>query len=147
MNARRIICLAAVCTAATSLSGAARAPHLLRAEQIAPNDNEHRAGHLARGVLTVALEARHGEWRPEENDGPPRPVAAFAVSGGPLQTPGPLLRAPVGTEIRVSLRNALAKPMWVYGLGEHRGFSDSVQMERMLERSRVHETPAKRIAL
>jgi len=128
MHTYRIICLAGACVAAISLSGATRGSRHARAERIAPNDNEHRAGHLEKGVLTVALEARHGEWWPEENDGAPRPAAAFAVLGGPLQTPGPLLRAPVGTEIRVTLHNALAKPMWVYGLGEHRGFSDSVQI-------------------
>jgi manganese oxidase len=128
MQPNRFVCIAALCATALSLTGASLAPRSTHAERIAPNDNEHRAGHLARGVLTVALEARHGEWWPEGNDGAPRPAAAFAVSGGPLQTPGPLLRAPVGTEIRVTLHNALAKPMWVYGLGEHRGFSDSVQI-------------------
>ena len=60
-----------------------------------------------------------------EDDGPRITIAAFAVAGGPLQTPGPVLRAPVGTEIRVTMHNALAVPMWVYGLGEHHGFADS----------------------
>ena len=128
MQASRFACLAALCAAALSLSGAARAPHRPRAEQIAPNDNPHGAGHLAKGVLTVSLEARLGEWHPEESGGPRIPVEAFSVAGAPLQTPGPLLRAPVGTEIRVTMHNALATPMWVYGLGEHRGFEDSVEV-------------------
>jgi FtsP/CotA-like multicopper oxidase with cupredoxin domain len=34
----------------------------------------------------------------------------------------------VGTELRVTVHNALAVPMWLYGLGEHRGFADSVQI-------------------
>jgi len=122
MRRRPMIYFGTLCCAALLLSGARRA------EQIAPNDNTHRAGHLANGVLTVSLEARNGEWRPEESDGPTIAVEAFGVTGGPLQTPGPLLRAPVGTEIRVTMHNALAVPMWVYGLGEHRGYSDSVQI-------------------
>ena len=127
MHATRLICLAAMLGTALSL-GARRVALPARAEQIAPNDNTHRAGHLANGVLTVSLEARNGEWRPEESDGPTIAVQAFAVTGGPLQTPGPLLRAPVGTEIRVTMHNALTVPMWVYGLGEHRGYSDSVKL-------------------
>ena len=128
MQVNRFACIAALCATALSLSGAARAPHPLRAEQIVPNDNAHRAGHLAKGILTVALEARRGEWHPEEAGGPTIPVEAFSVVGAPLQTPGPLLRAPVGTEIRVTMHNALAIPMWVYGLGEHHGFADSVEV-------------------
>jgi FtsP/CotA-like multicopper oxidase with cupredoxin domain len=128
MQVNRFACIVALCAAAISLSGASRGSRHARAEAIVPNDNEHRAGHLVKGVLSVALEARHGEWRPEESGGPTIAVQAFAVAGGPLQTPGPLLRAPVGTEIRVSMHNALATPMWVYGLGEHRGFADSVEV-------------------
>jgi FtsP/CotA-like multicopper oxidase with cupredoxin domain len=129
MQPRRfIVVVAGFCGAALSLGGASRPSHTMRAERIAPNDNEHRAGHLANGVLTVALEARNGEWRPEESDGPALAVEAFSVAGGPLQTPGPLLRAPIGTEIRVAVHNALSVPMWVYGLGEHHGFSDSAQI-------------------
>ena len=128
MHANRLIYVAAICATALPLSGARRASHALAVERIAPNDNAHRAGHLANGVLTVALEARHGEWHPEENGEPTISVEAFSVAGGPLQTPGPLLRVPVGTEIRVTMHNALATPMWVYGLGEHRGFADSVEI-------------------
>lgn len=98
------------------------------AERIAPNDNVHRAGRLENGVLTVAMEARRGEWRPEESAGPTYSVAAFSVAGGSLQIPGPLLRAPVGTEIHVAIHNALAVPMWVYGLGTHRGYADGLQI-------------------
>jgi len=132
MDTTRFICLAAICAAAISLGGASRAPHHSYAERIAPNDNVHRAGHLAKGVLTVALEARNGEWSPEESDGPSYQVAAFSEMGGALQTPGPLLRAPVGTEVRVTVHNALAVPMQVYGLGENRGFADSTEVAAAL---------------
>ena len=122
MRHRFTLYLSTICCMALLIGGARRAEH------IAPNDNSRHAGHLANGVLTVALEARTGEWRPEGPDGPLYTVAAFAESGGALQTPGPLLRAPVGTEMHVTVRNTLSKPMWVYGLGEHRGYNDSVQV-------------------
>ena len=128
MQSSRLVLLSGLCVAALALSGARAATFSRHAESIAPNDNAHRAGRLDKGVLTVSLEARTGEWRPEEGTGPTYPVAAFSVAGGPLQTPGPLLRAPVGTEVRVTMHNALAVPMWVYGLGEHHGYADSVQL-------------------
>jgi len=128
MQSKRRSFIAVLGVATLALGAAGRAPLTSPAEHIAPNDNMHRAGHLAKGVLTVAIEARNGEWRPEAEDGPTHKVAAFAVAGGPLQTPGPLLRAPVGTEIRVRMRNSLTVPMWVYGLGERRGYVDSVQL-------------------
>ena len=127
MTPTRLILLAGIYVASLALGGARRASPPPRAERIAPNDNVQRAGHLHNGVLTVAIEARNGEWRPEEAEGPAYNVAAFSVAGGPLQIPGPLLRAPVGTEIRVTMHNTLAIPMWVYGLGEHRGYVDSVR--------------------
>lgn len=123
MKPARLLAIAAILAAPLALGAAPRT-----AERIAPNDNTHRAGRLDNGVLTVSLEARTGEWRPEESEGPAIPVAAFAVTGGSLQTPGPLLRVPVGTELRVTMHNALAVPMWVYGLGEKRGYADSVQL-------------------
>ncbi|MDB4909307.1 MAG: multicopper oxidase type 3, partial [Gemmatimonadetes bacterium] len=129
MQPKRLITIVAgLCCGSLALGGARHPALPMPAERIAPNDNEHRAGRLEKGVLTVAIEARNGEWRPEEADGPALAVAAFSVSGGPLQTPGPLLRAPVGTELRVTVHNALTVPMWVYGLGEHRGYADSVQL-------------------
>ena len=128
MQVRALVVLAAAGIASLTLGAARRAPLPSAVERIAPNDNVQRAGHLAHGVLSVAIEAREGEWRPEEADGPSHTVAAFAVTGGPLLTPGPLLRATVGTEIRVSMHNTLAVPMWVYGFGERHGFADSVQL-------------------
>jgi FtsP/CotA-like multicopper oxidase with cupredoxin domain len=99
----------------------ARAP-----EGIVPNDNRHAAGTLKNGVLTVAIEARSGTWRPEGSGGRTLEVAAFAEAGKPLSTPGPVIRVPVGTEVHATLRNRLDKPLIVYGFGKTRGLSDSV---------------------
>lgn len=128
MHSKALSVLAVICVTAVSLGSAGRAGAVPRVERIAPNDNQRRAGRLEKGVLTVSLEARNGEWRPEEAAGPTYTISAFAEAGAPLQNPGPLLRAPVGTEIRVTMHNALPVTMWVYGLGERRGYSDSVQL-------------------
>jgi manganese oxidase len=97
---------------------------------ISINDNRWPAGRLENGVLTLRLEARDGIWYPEGDKGPGLPVAAFAEEGGPLLNPGPLIRVPVGTDVRVTLRNSLAKPLTVFGLGQRRGLTgDSVRVE------------------
>src|SRR5215468_2598208 len=85
-------------------------------EQIAPNDNRIPAGTLANGVLTLHLEARTGRWFPDGDQQPSVSVSAFGIEGGPLQTPGPLIRVPAGTEIRVDVRNRLSEAFAVHGL-------------------------------
>lgn len=78
---------------------------------VRPNRNVERAGVLRDGVLTVALVARESSW---QLDGPGRPaemVEAFAEPGKPPVAPGPLVRAPAGTEIRISVRNELGSPL------------------------------------
>ena len=87
------------------------------ADSIAPNDNRQSAGTLKKGVLTVAIEARAGVWRPEGESGRALDVAAFAEAGKRLSTPGPLIRVPLGTEIHATVRNRLDRPLTVYGFG------------------------------
>ena len=129
--------------AALLLSGATSAP----AQAIAPpadgpagaqgnvrpailsNDNRRPAGRLQGGMLTLRLVAREGVWHPDGPGGMARAVAAFAEEGRPPQNPGPLIRVPVGTEVRVTVRNALAAPLTLHGLGQRRGIAaDSVQI-------------------
>jgi FtsP/CotA-like multicopper oxidase with cupredoxin domain len=50
-----------------------------------------------------------------------RPVAAFAEAGKPPQVPGPLVRVPAGTRVRITVRNGLAEPLRLFGLGAQRG--------------------------
>ena len=94
-------------------------------DSVGANDNRRSAGTLKNGVLTVALEARTGMWRPEGSGGRALEIAAFAESGKSLSTPGPMLRVPVGTEVRATIRNRLDKPLVVFGFGKTRGLSDS----------------------
>ncbi len=102
-------------------SAMSRAP-----ESIAPNDNRLAAGSLSGKVLSLKLEAREGMWRPEGENGRAIAVAAFAEEGKPLTNPGPLVRVPIGTEVRATIHNTLNKPLIVFGFGKTRGMSDSV---------------------
>jgi FtsP/CotA-like multicopper oxidase with cupredoxin domain len=78
---------------------------------VRPNPNTERAGVVRNGVLAVALEAKLSLWHLNGPARSPMTVAALAEPGkGPLM-PGPLLRVPAGTEIRLTLHNALAEPL------------------------------------
>jgi FtsP/CotA-like multicopper oxidase with cupredoxin domain len=80
------------------------------------NDNRARAGTEQHGVLTVRLVAQSVAWRPDGPAGCALSVHAFAEEGKQPQIPGPLIRVRSGAEVRVSVRNALAVPLWVCGL-------------------------------
>lgn len=95
---------------------------------IESNDNTREAGSLANGVLTVRLEAVPGVLHPEGSANPGLNVFAFREEGHAPSAPGPLLRVPVGTELRVTIRNALPKAMLVRGLSARPG-RDSVDIE------------------
>ena len=85
--------------------------------RIAINDNRIAAGDLASGTLTIRLEARSGEWRPDGESAPGVVVNAFAIEGRTLQIPAPLIRVVEGTEIRALVANALeGVPLYVRGL-------------------------------
>jgi FtsP/CotA-like multicopper oxidase with cupredoxin domain len=76
----------------------------------------------------LQLEARDGLWFPEGPSGKSLEAAAWAEPGKPLVNPGPLIRVAVGTEVRVTLRNTLSRPLTVFGLGAKRGMADSVML-------------------
>jgi len=89
---------------------------------IRANHNDRPAGSLANGILTLRLVARDGVWHPEAEDGVGIPVRAFAEEGRALENPGPLIRVPEGTEIRVRVRNAIpGATLVVHGLTTHPG--------------------------
>ena len=92
-----------------ALPPADRRPAPRSVERIAPNDNRTPAGTLSRGVLTVRLEVREGEWRPDGEAAPGIIVRAFAERGKSLHVPGPLLRASEGTEIHAFITNTLER--------------------------------------
>ena len=90
-------------------------------QEIESNDNSTPAGRLGAGLLTVNLTAAPGVWFPEEKDGPGHQVYAFGETGN-LSTPGPMLRVPTGTEIKVTINNRIpGKPLHVHGLHDRPG--------------------------
>ena len=85
-------------------------------EAVSINDNRRQAGTVDRGTLTIHLEARNGEWHPEGDADQSVVVRAFAVDGGRLQVPAPLIRVVEGTEVHVFIRNRLDEPLFVHGM-------------------------------
>ena len=99
---------------ALALNAAAAVP--LR--PIVANQNHAPAGSLRDGVLSINLEIGKGSWHPEADDGVALAVYAFGESGHSLQNPGPLIRVPQGTDLRVSIHNTVTVPVTVHGLAE-----------------------------
>jgi FtsP/CotA-like multicopper oxidase with cupredoxin domain len=91
---------------------------------VRPNPNTERAGVLRDGVLTVALEAKKSTWRLDGPDHPPMTIEAFSEPGKAPLLPGPLIRAPMGTEIRLSIRNSLDVPLTFFLPAAIRGGPD-----------------------
>jgi manganese oxidase len=69
------------------------------------NQNLSSAGHLDGRTLTVALDVVEAAYQPDGEDDPVVPILALAERGQAPQVPAPLLRAPVGTTVRLTLRN------------------------------------------
>lgn len=78
---------------------------------VQPNPNVERAGVLRHGVLTVTLDAKESRFWIHGQNRPSTTIEAFSEPGREPQMPGPLVRVPVGTEIRLSVRNSLAMPL------------------------------------
>jgi FtsP/CotA-like multicopper oxidase with cupredoxin domain len=70
-----------------------------------PNDNRSPAGTLRDGVLTLSLVATNAMWHPEGDTLPGKATKVFSEEGRAPLAPGPLVRVPVGTEIRLGVRN------------------------------------------
>jgi manganese oxidase len=69
------------------------------------NQNLVAAGRRVRDTLTLALDVVEAGYRPEGAEDPVVRVLALAERGKTPQVPGPLLRVPAGTTVRLSLRN------------------------------------------
>jgi len=93
---------------------------------IQANSNREPAGKLEKGVLTLRLELRQGDWYPETDTGPSMRVYAFGEEGKPPQVPAPLIRVPEGTEIRLSVHNLLSTTAVVHGMHRRPGNIDDV---------------------
>jgi FtsP/CotA-like multicopper oxidase with cupredoxin domain len=80
------------------------------------NDNRRAAGNLSGGTLTLSLDIVEAAYQPEGEHDPVVRVLAFAESGQAPQVPGPLLRAPVGTTVRLTIRNRSDSAVMLGGL-------------------------------
>ena len=92
------------------------------------NDQRQIAGTLRDGDYSLALELRRLTWRPNAPSALDVDVAAFAEMGRPATVPGPLIRIPAGTHLRITIRNTLAERATVHGLHDHDGPRDSVSL-------------------
>lgn len=84
------------------------------------NDNLTSAGTLHEGVPSVRLSVQRGSWHllgPDEVGGE---ALAFAEEGRPPEIPGPMIRVPLGTDVRVAVSNPLDVPLVVHGLAARR---------------------------
>lgn len=86
-------------------------------ERVKPNDNRARAGISMGTVVAVRLEARLAMWHPNGDEQPGAPIPVFAESGRQAQVPGPMIRVPGGTDVIITIRNALpADTLTIHGL-------------------------------
>ncbi|MEO5580736.1 MAG: multicopper oxidase domain-containing protein [Gemmatimonadaceae bacterium] len=69
------------------------------------NQNRVAAGRLANGTLTLALDVVEAAWQAEGPRDPVVRILALAEPGKAPQVPGPLLRAPAGTAVSLTLHN------------------------------------------
>jgi manganese oxidase len=93
------------------------------------NDNRAAAGTLEDGVLTLRLDITRAMWHPDADNDPGADVLAFAESGRAPSIPGPLIRVPVGTNVRTSVHNTLTESIVVFGLSGARAVADSVRIQ------------------
>ncbi len=93
--------------AAVVLLVAAVTPPRVNVPVVVANDNRVPAGRLVNGVLTLDLVATTARWYPEDSGASFVDVAVFAEEGQRPQIPGPLIRVPSGTRLKVTVRNAL----------------------------------------
>jgi FtsP/CotA-like multicopper oxidase with cupredoxin domain len=93
------------------------------------NDNRTPAGSLRGGTLTLRLVLQAGRWYPEGEQGCGIGLHVFGEEGKAAQTPGPLIRVPVGTELRVTVRNAIATPIVLRGLHDRPRAGEAVTIQ------------------
>src|SRR4051812_45638831 len=94
--------------------------------RISANDNRRRAGTLRDGRLELKLDVVNAQWFPEAEDGPSVVMQAFAEEGRAPEVPGPMVRVPEGTVIRVAIHNSLDVELIVHGLHARPAADDDV---------------------
>ena len=125
MSARRLLASFGTVSLASLLLISARSA-TARLESAVANDNRTPAGTMVGDTLVLRLSVTPAQWHILGESQRAVDVLAFAEEGKPPMIPAPLIRARIGTPIRVELRNPLADTLVVRGLGERGGVRDSV---------------------
>lgn len=97
----------------------ARLPRPVANAPIASVNNNRVAmggGRLAGKTLTAALDIVEAAYQPEGEHDPVVRILAFAEPGKAPTVPGPLLRAPVGTTVRLTIHNRTDSALFMSGL-------------------------------
>lgn len=106
-----------IALAALALSGRPTSWPLRAALPLAQLEDFRRpAGTRVADTLNASFSIREVRWRPEGANGAELSALAFVEDGKPAKVPGPLLRAPADTTIRVMLHNTLGVQLVVFGL-------------------------------
>ncbi len=93
------------------------------------NNNRVAMGRLSGKTLTVALDIVEAGYQPEGEHDPVVRILAFAESGKLPSAPGPLLRAPVGTTVHLTVHNRSDSALTLGGLRRYmRAEQDTVQL-------------------
>jgi FtsP/CotA-like multicopper oxidase with cupredoxin domain len=80
------------------------------------NNNVHPAGNFSGRMLTLSLDIVEAAYQPEGEHDPVVRALAFAESGKAPQIPAPMIRVPVGTTVRLSIRNRSDSALMLGGL-------------------------------
>lgn len=126
MTSYRALALLSVGVAFVAALGATPDAFPFASTDATTNDQREIAGELRVGEYTLALELRRTTWHPNAPSKLAVDVPAFAETGRPASVPGPLIRVPAGTRVRITIRNTLAERATVHGLHDHEGARDSV---------------------
>ncbi|MGD9798957.1 MAG: multicopper oxidase domain-containing protein [Parvularculaceae bacterium] len=74
---------------------------------VQPNDNRLTAGVFAENGVRLDLTAQPALWSPERDEGPQVKVYALSEAGKAPMIPAPFLRVEEGTEVSISVTNAI----------------------------------------
>jgi FtsP/CotA-like multicopper oxidase with cupredoxin domain len=90
------------------------------------HDNLVPAGVLSGDEYAIELVVEQGMWYPGGENSFGIAMYAFREVNGPLQIPGPLVRIPQGTDVMVTIRNAVSGELHINGLHSYSGASEEI---------------------
>jgi len=80
------------------------------------NDNRQPAGTRSGQTLTLSLDIIEAAYQPEGDHDPVVRILAFAEPGKAPQVPAPMIRAPLGTTVHLTVRNRSDSALFLGGL-------------------------------